>query len=398
MGGLPGAHDRHRVRAQAPEARIGEAGLGLMRREFGALTRLRHPAMGLRFASWASPCGSPHTRWEYVPGLAADRALARGDWASLFFVAAQVAHGLRRALRRRASTRRSPAVKSWSSPARRRGARSASVCSTSVWRGPGRDDQSIAALPATPPRVVRGDRALSRRPAGPWAARPSRSQPDTAVRGRAPSLDAPTPAGGPAAGSASGGGRRRWVRCCGCSRPIPLQRPSTRARCAASGADPSAARGAEARPATVVVVGLSASWPASAVDAIRGGAAARCASSRWGSGKSAARRLRGAALDGPRGTARGRRVRGRRRRGAGVDPPLGRPGGGRRGRWPREPAVRPPRSPSGEVAPQRSVSNAGRRGAAAWTAASDGAMRASRALGDSEGLDPLSLAPSSAGW
>ena len=31
---------------------------------------------------------------EYVPGLPPDKALARGDWASLYFVAAQVANGL----------------------------------------------------------------------------------------------------------------------------------------------------------------------------------------------------------------------------------------------------------------------------------------------------------------
>src|SRR5258705_481485 len=66
----------------------------LTRREFEALTRLRHPAVVAVRELGFAPDGTPYYTMEYVPGLAADRALARGDWASLFFVAAQVAHGL----------------------------------------------------------------------------------------------------------------------------------------------------------------------------------------------------------------------------------------------------------------------------------------------------------------
>src|SRR5512134_2194657 len=66
----------------------------LTRREFEALTRLRHPAVVAVRELGFAPDGTPYYTMEYVPGLAADRALARGDWPSFFFVAAQVAHGL----------------------------------------------------------------------------------------------------------------------------------------------------------------------------------------------------------------------------------------------------------------------------------------------------------------
>jgi transcriptional regulator with GAF, ATPase, and Fis domain/tetratricopeptide (TPR) repeat protein len=66
----------------------------LTRREFEALTRLRHPAVVAVHELGFAPDGTPYFTMEYVPGLAADRALARGDWPSFFFVAAQVAHGL----------------------------------------------------------------------------------------------------------------------------------------------------------------------------------------------------------------------------------------------------------------------------------------------------------------
>jgi two-component system response regulator HydG len=66
----------------------------LTRREFEALTRLRHPAVVAVHELGFAPDGTPYYTMEYVPGLAADRALARGDWPALFLVAAQVAHGL----------------------------------------------------------------------------------------------------------------------------------------------------------------------------------------------------------------------------------------------------------------------------------------------------------------
>ncbi|TMQ68763.1 MAG: serine/threonine-protein kinase PknK, partial [Candidatus Eisenbacteria bacterium] len=66
----------------------------LTRREFEAVTRLRHPAVVAVHELGFSSDGVPYYTMEYVPGVPSDRALARGDWAALFFVAAQVAHGL----------------------------------------------------------------------------------------------------------------------------------------------------------------------------------------------------------------------------------------------------------------------------------------------------------------
>src|SRR5437867_10793846 len=66
----------------------------LTRREFQALTRLRHPLVVAVHELGFAPDGMPYYTMEYVPGVAADRALKPGDWAALFLVAAQVAHGL----------------------------------------------------------------------------------------------------------------------------------------------------------------------------------------------------------------------------------------------------------------------------------------------------------------
>ncbi|HEY6865722.1 MAG TPA: serine/threonine-protein kinase, partial [Candidatus Eisenbacteria bacterium] len=63
-------------------------------REFEALTRVRHPEIVAVHELGFAPDGTPYYTMEYVPGLAADRALARGDWAGLCFVAARIAHGL----------------------------------------------------------------------------------------------------------------------------------------------------------------------------------------------------------------------------------------------------------------------------------------------------------------
>ncbi|MBI5711457.1 MAG: sigma 54-interacting transcriptional regulator [Candidatus Eisenbacteria bacterium] len=67
---------------------------GVMLREFEALTRVRHPTVVAVHELGFAPDGAPYFTMEYVPGLAADRALVRGDWPALFFTAAQVAHGL----------------------------------------------------------------------------------------------------------------------------------------------------------------------------------------------------------------------------------------------------------------------------------------------------------------
>ena len=66
----------------------------LTRREFEALTRVRHPSVVAVHELGFAPDGTPYYTMEYVPGIAADRALRRGDWASLFFVAVQVAQAL----------------------------------------------------------------------------------------------------------------------------------------------------------------------------------------------------------------------------------------------------------------------------------------------------------------
>ena len=65
-----------------------------VRREFEALTRVRHPLVVSVYELGVSPEGIPYCTMEYVPGVSADRAVARGDWASVCFVGAQVAHGL----------------------------------------------------------------------------------------------------------------------------------------------------------------------------------------------------------------------------------------------------------------------------------------------------------------
>ena len=65
-----------------------------VRNEFEALTRVRHPAVVGVHEMGVSPEGVPFYTMEYVPGLPADQAIAPGDWPSLYFVAARVAHGL----------------------------------------------------------------------------------------------------------------------------------------------------------------------------------------------------------------------------------------------------------------------------------------------------------------
>jgi transcriptional regulator with GAF, ATPase, and Fis domain len=74
-----------------------ETGAGLpsaVRREFEALTRIRHPAVVAVHELGMSPEGIPFCTMEYVPGLPADEAIARDDWSALFYIAARVTHGL----------------------------------------------------------------------------------------------------------------------------------------------------------------------------------------------------------------------------------------------------------------------------------------------------------------
>ena len=66
----------------------------LLRREFEALSRVRHPAVVSVHDVGFAPDGTPWLSMEYVPGLAADRVVARGDWNAAAVVAAEVLHAL----------------------------------------------------------------------------------------------------------------------------------------------------------------------------------------------------------------------------------------------------------------------------------------------------------------
>ncbi len=65
-----------------------------LRSEFETLSRIRHPAVVEVRELGFAPDGRPFLVMEYVPGLPADRALGRGDWPALLWVAARVIHGL----------------------------------------------------------------------------------------------------------------------------------------------------------------------------------------------------------------------------------------------------------------------------------------------------------------
>jgi len=66
----------------------------LIRHEFEALTRLRHPAVVAVQEFGFAPDGTPYYTMEYVPGVPSHLALPRGDWAALCVVAAEVAAAL----------------------------------------------------------------------------------------------------------------------------------------------------------------------------------------------------------------------------------------------------------------------------------------------------------------
>lgn len=73
---------------------VAEETAALLQKEFESLAAIRHPAVVPVYERGTAPDGTPFITMEYVPGLAADRAVARGDWDALFFVAARVAGGL----------------------------------------------------------------------------------------------------------------------------------------------------------------------------------------------------------------------------------------------------------------------------------------------------------------
>ena len=72
----------------------GSLDLPDLRREFDALTRVRHPAVVAALELGLDENNTPFYTMEYVPGRTADVALQRGDWGALCFVGAEVAHGL----------------------------------------------------------------------------------------------------------------------------------------------------------------------------------------------------------------------------------------------------------------------------------------------------------------
>ena len=75
----------------------GRAADGILessRREFEAHARVRHPVLVSVYEFGVSPEGVPFCAMEYVPGVSAERAVTRGDWAALCFVGARVARGL----------------------------------------------------------------------------------------------------------------------------------------------------------------------------------------------------------------------------------------------------------------------------------------------------------------
>src|SRR5438445_3797191 len=65
-----------------------------LRREFEALTRLRHPTIVSVLELSAATDGTPYLVMEYVAGLPSNQALARGDWSSLCVLGARVSEGL----------------------------------------------------------------------------------------------------------------------------------------------------------------------------------------------------------------------------------------------------------------------------------------------------------------
>ena len=57
-----------------------------VRREFEALTRVRHPAVVAVHEFGVTPDGIPYYTMDYVPGLPSDRALASDDRQAIFHV------------------------------------------------------------------------------------------------------------------------------------------------------------------------------------------------------------------------------------------------------------------------------------------------------------------------
>src|SRR5262245_40361761 len=76
---------RKRLPRQGPKASNDS-----LRREFEALTRVRHPALMRVHELGFAPDSSPYLTMEFVPGLPSDRVV-RHDWPALAFVGARIA-------------------------------------------------------------------------------------------------------------------------------------------------------------------------------------------------------------------------------------------------------------------------------------------------------------------
>src|SRR5439155_25261490 len=76
------------TRRTQPDARAALA------TEFDLIARVRHPAVVAVHELGFTRDGVPFYTMEYVPGLPAQEAVRAGEWATLCFVGARVAHGI----------------------------------------------------------------------------------------------------------------------------------------------------------------------------------------------------------------------------------------------------------------------------------------------------------------
>ncbi|NOT33853.1 MAG: sigma 54-interacting transcriptional regulator [Candidatus Eisenbacteria bacterium] len=97
MGEVFLAHDLatgREVALKKLRAQADPTAAATLRAEFEALKRFQHPALVQVHDFGFGPGGEPYFTMDYVPGLAADRVVARGDWRALGVVAERVAEAL----------------------------------------------------------------------------------------------------------------------------------------------------------------------------------------------------------------------------------------------------------------------------------------------------------------
>ncbi len=76
------------------EAHLPRSEQDSLRREFEVLARVRHPSVVSVFELGFAPDGTPFYTMEYIPGVAADKAVGPGEWTAFYACAAQLAHAL----------------------------------------------------------------------------------------------------------------------------------------------------------------------------------------------------------------------------------------------------------------------------------------------------------------